>query len=74
VEKGVCPKCGSSEVYRRRGGMASSHGVFLLLSLLRYLEIDTYVCTNCGYIENYTADKYRLPEIVCNKKWEHVRQ
>jgi hypothetical protein len=72
VEHGVCPKCESFEVYRRRTGMVSDSGVYLWLGLLKYIEIDTYVCTNCGYIENYTADKKQLAQIARHKKWERV--
>jgi rubredoxin len=72
VENGECPKCGSSEVYRRRGGMVSDNAVYLFLGLLNYLEIDTYVCTSCGYIENYTAEKGHLTKIARNKKWQRV--
>jgi predicted nucleic-acid-binding Zn-ribbon protein len=72
VENGQCPKCDSSEVYGRRGGIASSHAIFLVLGLWKQLAIQTYVCTNCGYIENYTADKSYLPDIARNSKWNRV--
>jgi predicted nucleic-acid-binding Zn-ribbon protein len=72
VEHGQCPKCDSSEVYCRRGGMAAESGVYLVIGFLNYLEIQTYVCTNCGYIENYTADKSHLRDIVRSPKWNRV--
>jgi predicted nucleic-acid-binding Zn-ribbon protein len=72
MEHGQCPKCDSSEVYERRGGMTSSHGIIIHLGLFKFLEIRTYVCTNCGYIENYTADKSYLPDIAQSSKWNRV--
>ena len=59
MKSGICPKCGSREVHSqmtggRRGTL--SIGLWRGTALLR-----TYVCTDCGYLEEYDedADKWR---------------
>ena len=33
--------------------------------------LDNYVCTDCGYIESYIAEKDKLKEIV--ESWRNLR-
>lgn len=67
MKSGQCPKCGSSEVYRKTRG-ALEEGVSI--SLWAAATLDTYICTNCGYIENYVLDDSNFTKIV--KKWDKV--
>lgn len=52
-KSGSCPKCNSTEVYTTKGttkrGERSSIGV----SSFSAISIDLYICTSCGYMEEY---------------------
>jgi hypothetical protein len=53
---GCCPNCSSTEVYTTKGtpkrGDRSSIGVSSFTSVF----IDLYICTNCGFIEEYAEE------------------
>ncbi len=71
MKEGNCPKCGSSDVYSGaglilKGGPFSSNAI--PVSLTSVAPLDNYVCTGCGYVEHYIADRYKLKEIA--KKWD----
>ena len=82
MRKGICPKCGSTEIYH----FCMPH-VGGGLGWERYLNIkvqwgekatlnwDTFLCTNCGYFENYLNDR-ELLESVKNpeNQWVKVNQ
>ena len=67
MKSGQCPKCGSPEVYHRTRGPLEE-GVSI--SLWAAATLDTYVCTNCGYVEDYVLDDSNFAKIV--KKWAKV--
>jgi predicted nucleic-acid-binding Zn-ribbon protein len=67
MKRGRCPKCDSSEVYRKTRGPLEE-GVSI--SLWAAATLDTYICTNCGYVENYAVDDGNFAKIV--KKWRKV--
>lgn len=56
MEHGTCLRCGSTEVYRREGGVVDPGGgpLFIrgwkLLSLGRGPLLDTLACGACGYV------------------------
>ncbi len=68
MRTGICPKCGSDEVYlkARNGG---TQGVNVLrASRWKYVRMDNYVCGACGYIEFYLSDPSGLQRI--KETWE----
>jgi predicted nucleic-acid-binding Zn-ribbon protein len=75
MKSGVCPKCGSTEVYsgahisNKRGGYYAN-----TIPLGGYwaqgVALDNYVCVNCGYVESYISDEKALREIA--QKWPRV--
>lgn len=67
MKSGQCPKCGSSDVYQRSKG-PFEEGVSI--SLWAAATLDTYLCTNCGYVEHYALDDGNFAKIV--KKWDKV--
>jgi len=67
MKDGICPKCNSTEIYAGTN-MAFKGGI--VISFLRYIGVDYYVCAMCGYVESYLSDLYDLSEI--KKKWSKV--
>jgi len=74
---GICPKCGSIEVYSGANVPLKKNGYGMnaipikgtLFPTLAALE--NYVCIQCGYVESYISDRRNLEEIA--KHWRRVR-
>ena len=74
MKSGQCPKCGSFEVYS--GAYVPNKYVYYntipvsggLFS--QVVELDNYVCVNCGYVESYISDEEQLRRIA--DKWPRV--
>ena len=74
MKSGICPKCGSDNVYSSqhlplKGGPFASNSI--PVSLTSMAALDNYVCTDCGLVERYIADADKLEAVA--KKWEQVR-
>ncbi len=55
-KSGKCPKCGSKELIKVPGNVKpASSGRFIMAGLTHKSSIifDRYVCSNCGYSEEY---------------------
>ena len=75
MKNGQCPKCKSSNVFKSKDGFSmGGHSVTLAIfsgSLGSMpASCDSYVCTECGYFENYIISKDRLQEV--QKNWTKV--
>ncbi|MBK7632837.1 MAG: hypothetical protein IPJ13_00065 [Saprospiraceae bacterium] len=58
-----CPKCQNSEIAIIEGG-AFKGNIYNTLSFgLNTVYLTRYVCTNCGYTENYVDDPKDLQKI-----------
>ena len=86
MKKGVCPKCGSLEVYKF-GGADNTGGigwfgedgkVTLAVKDNGWRPTwghETTLCCNCGFYENYLVDNERLNNIHSNPEkagWKKV--
>ncbi len=74
MKDGVCPKCGSEEVYTKdlpsyyhTNQIPISAGGFLP----DFGHLVNYVCINCGYMEHYLRD-FDAREYI-PKHWDKVR-
>ena len=70
---GQCPRCNSGAVYRRKNGIISGDKHIYVTGLgfsSSRSDKMTYVCTACGYYENYIIDKSICGKITA--KWEKV--
>ncbi len=73
--KGLCPKCGSSEVYSGadlpfivKNGNYESNSIPITRRVTA--ELDNYVCVGCGYVETYIHNRDKLQKI--REKWTRV--
>lgn len=73
IRDGVCPKCGSREVYanltlaNKRGANDSNT---IPVNMLQSVALDHFICTNCGYVETYLTDPIDRRKIA--DSWNHV--
>lgn len=72
MKDGKCPRCYSTDVYHKINGIISGDKkVYVRVSILSpATDKITYVCSSCGYYENYILDKGILNKI--KEKWNKV--
>ena len=66
-----CPRCNSRAVYKMLNGIISGEKNVYVRGLgFSSPKTDrmTYLCTSCGYYENYLTDKSILQKVT--QKWE----
>ena len=70
MKNGKCPRCDSSEIYHKINGIISGNKkIYVRVSILSpETGKVTYVCSSCGYYENYICDKNILSKI--KEKWD----
>jgi hypothetical protein len=74
MRKGVCPKCGSQSVYLMENGIGAAEfqyirGVGFGMSST---DFECYLCTACGYFENYVNRRKHLEKIERKGEWKRV--
>jgi predicted nucleic-acid-binding Zn-ribbon protein len=69
MRDGVCPKCGSREVYTKKHGMMGNYRV-LPITIMDSVNFQDFVCTECGYVESYILDQQALNRIA--QKWNRA--
>ncbi|MEY9874648.1 transposase-like protein [Streptacidiphilus sp. MAP12-33] len=76
MRSGICPKCGSTEVHTRFGGIfrGQTRSIVVAGGLLGSTRAtsDDYVCTDCGYFEQYFTKGRALNRIA--RKWPLVSE
>jgi hypothetical protein len=72
MQSGKCDKCGASTVHTLANGIAPGGRREYIGFGGAYTAVDvqTYLCTNCGYYENYVTDTRRLAEVA--QRWPGV--
>jgi hypothetical protein len=76
LPEGVCPKCGSTEIYVDDRGLVDASGGITVINLHDIwhgskASINTYICVACGYLELFLGEMDRIPDIV--QSWRRVR-
>lgn len=74
MKNGTCPKCGSESVYcgdklPLKNGPFGSNSI--PISIISIAALDNYVCTDCGYLESYIAEKDKIKEIT--EGWRNLQ-
>jgi len=73
---GICPKCGSEDVYSGANVSMKMNGYGMNSVPIKgrfspsLAALDNYVCISCGYVESYIADSRKREEIAQN--WSKV--
>lgn len=58
-----CPKCQHSEIAIIEGGTFKGNTYNSITMTLKVIYLTRYVCTKCGYCENYVEDQDDLESI-----------
>ena len=77
MHNGICPKCGSREVYTNanmphKSNSYKANAVPIAGNIIfgfRFADLTNYICTRCGYVESYILDAAKLSEVAerCSK-------
>ena len=74
MKNGMCPKCGSATIYSKTEGLKYSAMKGVVFVETGHITVPSqtiaYVCTTCGYFENYITDQSKLTEVLEN--WQKV--
>ncbi len=75
LKSGTCPRCGAKEVYSDKDKARHNERGYMMVSPATGFTIDTYVCFNCGYFEEYFKDTDFKDEKTRSKmkeKWTKI--
>ena len=64
---GKCPKCGSTEIYTDAKQLKRGDRCIIPVTSWKTLYLNTYLCTSCGFIEEYT-------EKIGEKELEKIKE
>ncbi len=67
-----CPKCGSKNISKIEGGAFKGNYYNTVSFGIHTIYLTRYVCTLCGFTENYIDDKKDLEKI--NKRFGSLSQ
>jgi transposase-like protein len=75
MQNGICPHCGATTIFMQKNGIqfGESSGVYVYVSSAASLvAINSYVCTSCGYFQNFVANTETLAQLSASGKWKRV--
>jgi hypothetical protein len=61
MRNGVCPKCGAQTIHVRKTGGYRGR---VVIAAFYWADIIMYVCTTCGYLEEYIEQQPALATIA----------
>ncbi len=74
MRRGLCVKCGTPTVYRKWDGIYQGTARVYVQTgnwIIHPSPVDCYICTRCGYFEQYVAADARKMSEIANT-WEKV--
>ena len=69
MKSGKCPKCGSTDIYSNKDKFKKGYHSIIDFAALKNIMSETFICGNCGFVEDYTMKKY-LEKI--KSKWTKI--
>lgn len=69
-----CPKCGSFDIIRFDGSYgngAVGNNIIVGMSVLSAVNVNRYVCTSCGFIEEWVDDN-DISKLVKSKNAKRI--
>ena len=61
----ICPKCSGTEIYSNTGLSKSGERGYVPISSWTKLFFDVYVCSGCGFMEEYISkDDLQNPKVM----------
>jgi predicted nucleic-acid-binding Zn-ribbon protein len=72
MKNGQCPKCNSATVHSQTGGVFYYNPTLHVHtgSMEQGVAFVSYICTTCGYFENYVIDPNKLAKVAAT--WPQV--
>lgn len=71
MKSGTCPKCNSTEVYVKNGGLQQGYVVAFGFANTAHVTTDDYICLNCGYFEQYIPQAREKLEQIASR-WKRA--
>ena len=76
MRNGICSSCGSTEIYKTDFAPLQAGGSFVVLYNpgANDMQLEVYLCANCGHLEVNVAEKHmaRIPTLLKSDKWAKV--
>jgi len=76
MKNGLCLVCESSEIYKSDFAPLQAGGSFGVIynPAANDLQLEVYLCSNCGHVEISVAEKHkpRLSDLVKSENWKKV--
>lgn len=57
LRSGICPKCASNEVYSDNYATKRGERMIIPITGFKRFFLDSYICINCGYVEEWIPEK-----------------
>ena len=58
---GVCPKCSATKIAVIPSELGTSNAI--KIAMFGFAKLTRYICTSCGYMEQYVADDKALQKL-----------
>jgi DNA-directed RNA polymerase subunit RPC12/RpoP len=68
LRSGTCPHCGAHEIYK---GSEQGHRGAMMVGLLSGIQIEAYICVECGAFEESASLNPALVEKI-KKNWTKI--
>ncbi|MBP9095300.1 MAG: hypothetical protein KBG21_01755 [Ignavibacteria bacterium] len=75
LKEGVCSSCKSKDIFTNKNDQVRGQRGLIFFGSLKQAIVDTYLCMDCGRLEEYLNDKDFKNELVLEKvreKWQQV--
>jgi predicted nucleic-acid-binding Zn-ribbon protein len=69
MKDGICPKCGSTDIYWRTEGGSPNESPIYNWGIETY-RMTYYICSNCRYAESYVPNN--VPIEIIEQFWKPV--